>query len=201
MLIPITLLATALLFAGTEPGGSGINPSTPPVNRSGVSEPGTPAEPPPTEVVEGDEAPDFSYQGYDGRWRHLHDLLDQGPVLLVFGAQDADLWTIESERLQLRALGVVPVAVVDTRPGRVASRLRRLGLGYSLLADPRQVIATQFNVTHPTTGAAVPAWFVIDRQRRVRGLQRGRLPRQDYPLLATRALGLPLPGAPLPASN
>ena len=34
---------------------------------------GTP-EPPATEVAPGEPAPDFSFQGTDGRWRHLHDL-------------------------------------------------------------------------------------------------------------------------------
>jgi len=128
-------------------------------------------------------------------------VVEQGDVLLVFGANDADLRTLEQERAQLRALGVVPVAVLDVRPGRAGSTVRRLGLGYSVFADPRRVIATQFNSIHATNGSAVPAWFVIDRKRRVRGLQRGRLPREDYPLLARRALALPLPGVALPTAN
>lgn len=200
MLIPITLLATALLAAGTEPGHPGV-PYAAPELRAAPAEPSTPGEPAPTEVLPGDEAPDFSYQGYDGRWRHLHDVLDQGAVLLVFGPDEADLSTIEREREELLGLGVVPVAVLDLRPGKAGATLRRLGLGYSVLADPRRVIAAQFNATHPTSDAAVPSWFVIDRKRRVRALHRGRLPRGEYPALATRALALPMPGVALPAAN
>jgi peroxiredoxin len=201
MLIPLTLLATALFFsAGTEPGTIGAPPS-PSETRRAAAESSSPGEPPLAEIIAGGEAPDFSYQGWDGRWRHLHDVLEQGSALLVFGADDDALRALERERPELLGIGVVPVAVLDVRPGRAGAAVRRLGLGYSVLADPRRVIAAQFNVTHPTTGAAVPGWFVIDRSLRVRALERGRLPRGEWSNLARNALALPMPDAAQPAAR
>jgi hypothetical protein len=60
-----------------------------------------------------------------------------------------------------------------------------------VLADPRGVIASQFNAVDPASGRQLPAWFVLDTQRRVQALGRGRLPKQGYGELAAEALGLP----------
>lgn len=157
------------------------------------------AEPPTTEVFVGDPAPNFAYQGYDGRWMRLHHLLDHGSVLLVIGANDAQLSQIEREREALLRLGVVPVAVVDRRPGAARRIVAKLGLGYTVLPDGRQVIADQFNATEK--GRMIPSYFVVDARGKVRGLLRGSLPPQDYPQACAHALALPLPGSPLPASR
>jgi peroxiredoxin len=157
-------------------------------------------EPPAAVIVVGTTAPDFSFQTVEGSWRHLHDLLSEGPVLLVFGAREAELRALERERNALLDLGVMPVAIVDGRPGRVASMVRRMGLASLVVPDARHVVASQFNLVQPPTLAPVPAWFVIDRQARVRRLQRGRLP-STYASQTAQALGLPLPGATVPASR
>jgi peroxiredoxin len=156
-------------------------------------------EPPPVEVRSGEPAPDFSYQSPDGRWRHLHDLLQQGEVVLVFGASDLELRMLERERDALLDLGVMPVAVLDVKPGSAWNSARKLGLRYTVLADPRRIIGAQFNVLD--SGSLVPGWFVIDRKGMVRGLRRGDLPGQGYPGLVARALSLPLPSVPLPVSH
>jgi peroxiredoxin len=160
-----------------------------------------PAEPPASEVREGDIAPDFAYQGVDARWRRLRDLVTDTPALLVFGANEATLRIIEGEREALMDLGVLPVAVVGSRIGAARAQVNRHGLRYTVLADPQGVIAAQFNAMDPATGRQLPAWFVLDRQRRVRGLGRKGLPLRGYAELAAEALGLPPRSATVPAAR
>jgi peroxiredoxin len=155
-------------------------------------------EPPTSEVRVGDLAPDFSFEGFDGRWRNLHDLRVQGPVLLVIAPDTDPLMALERERASLIERGIVPVAVVDAPPRAAASRTRKLNLHYTVIPDPRRVIAEQFNAIQSRTHAAVPAWFVIDRSGRVRALERGRFPAAGFLMVATQALGLPVPGVALP---
>ena len=158
-------------------------------------------ETPASEVCLGDRAPNFSYQGSDGRWRRLDDILTQGPVLLALGADELTLRVIEHERERLMDLGVVPVAVVEYRSGAAQARVQRLALGDTVLADPQGVIAAQFNATHPSTGRQLPTWFVMDRKRRVRGLSRRGLPLRGYVTIAANALGLQAPGATVPTTS
>lgn len=192
----IIALVTALL-AAVEPGS---NPNA--VTESGRSsiaplQSGGP-EPPTSEVRVGDLAPDFSFEGFDGRWRNLHDLRVQGPVLLVISPDSDPLLLLERERALLVGRGIVPVAVVDAPPRAVASWTRKLNLHYTVIADPRRVIAEQFNAIQSRTHAAVPAWFVIDRSGRVRALERGGFPAAGFTPVTTQALGLPTPGVTLP---
>ncbi len=193
---PSTLFLTLLLGGGMDISGSGVSPRPTP-------EPPSPffyaAEPPASEVRVGDAAPDFSYQGYDGRWMRLHHLLDQAPVLLVFGANESQLAQIEKEREELLGLGVIPVAVLDRKPSAARSAVSRLGLRHTVLADPRQVIASQFNAVE--LGRVSPGCFVIDRRGRVRGLVRGQLPVEGYARLCARALAIPMPGTLFPSSR
>jgi peroxiredoxin len=189
-----TLLLTMLL-------GPGVDGSRASHERTGLTRSpsafATPAEPPAVEIQVGDPAPNFSYQGFDGRWMRLHHLLDQGPVLLVFDPGRDILSRLEEERESLLDLGVVPVAVVDSRPGAARSLAQRMGLRFTVLSDERLVIASQFNAVQSTV--LVPSWFVLDHHGKVRGLGRGRLPSAEYPRLCARALSLPLPGAVMPS--
>lgn len=158
-------------------------------------------EPPPTEVRVGDLAPDFSFQGADGKWRKLRDLLWQGRVVLIFGARERELRALERERERLADLGVLPVTVLDMKSKTASALVQRLDLGYTVLSDPRRVIAAQFNLIENVTQTTAPAWFAIDQTRRVRGLNRGTLPLSDWPELVSRAFGLPLREATVPAAR
>jgi peroxiredoxin len=155
-------------------------------------------EPPVTLVAVGDPAPDFSFASAGNRWLHLHDLLAQGSVLLVFATEDDQLVAVERERDRLLDLGVVPVAVVDRRSGSVASTVKRLGLDYLVIPDLPRAIASQFNVLDPDTRSTAAAWFVIDRRARVRALNRDGAPTRGYSKLAASALAIPLPGVVVP---
>jgi peroxiredoxin len=175
-------------------------PSGGAVTEVGALTPGS-TEPPVTPVDLGDTAPDFSYQAADGHWRHLRELLEQGPTVLVFGANDVVLRALEHDRDRLLDLGVIPVAVVDTKGGAARATVERLGLHFMVLSDSRGVIAGQFNAVDGRSGRQLPCLFVLDRARRVRGLVRTSLPVRDYVGLAANALGLPVPGAPVTTSR
>lgn len=197
MLFPFsTLILTLLLGGGVDraPSGTNVKPPSQPTSHFAFM-----SEPPVSEVQVGDAAPNFSYQGFDGRWMRLHHLVDQGPVLLVFGLNDAQLGTLERERDALLGLGVIPVAIVDRKPGKAHELVRKLDLKYTVLSDSRLVIASQFNAAD--LGRVVPSWFVIDARLRVRALSRGRTPPDDYVRLCARALALPIPGNLLPTSR
>jgi peroxiredoxin len=196
----ITILTTLLAMGDpngriSDDGGAPLptTDATPLVRRA--------LETPATEVCLGDRAPNFSFQASDGRWRRLDDILAEGPVLLALGADELTLRGIEQERPRLLDLGVVPVAVVEYRSGVARSMTRRLGLGYTVLADPQGVIAAQFNAIHPATGRQLPAWFVMDRKRHVRGLGRRGLPLRGYAAIAANALGVPMANATVPSSR
>jgi peroxiredoxin len=160
-----------------------------------------PVDPPATEVCLGDIAPDFSYQGVDARWRRLRDLIADHPVLLVFGANEATLRILESERQALLDVGVLPVAVAGSRLGATRTMAERLALRFTVLGDPQGVIASQFNAVDPASGRHLGAWFVLDGQRRVRGLGRSGLPEGGYAALASEALGLPPKSATVPSAR
>lgn len=201
MHLSITMVALLLYLAGGDPGGSRVSvPMPSPAAKGGPGMSLGAVEPAPMVIHNGDPAPDFSYQSPDGRWRHLHDLLVQGNVLMVFGAPEATLLTLERERNDLLNLGVLPVAVLDIKPGNAWGTARKLDLHFTVLADPRRVIGGQFNVVDGNS-RSLPAWFVVDRKGTVRGSWRGELPADGYLSIAARSLGLPLPSVPLPASR
>jgi peroxiredoxin len=123
----------------------------------------------------GEIAPDFTYQSHDYLWQNLHNMLEQGHVLLVFGATEADLRRLEAEREHLIRQGVLPVAVIEQREGEVWKLLRRTEVGFSLLADPHGAIAEQYGVYQPETRGAHAAWFLVDQAGRVRETGAGAL--------------------------
>jgi peroxiredoxin len=152
-------------------------------------------------IVEvGTQAPDFSFDS-QGRSLRLHDLRAQGHLLLVFAPDEARLVALERERPRLLSLGVVPVVLLDQRAGTCAATVRRLGLGYSVIPDPRRVIGAQFNALDPVSRADAPAWFVLSRTGRVYGLEHRVWPERSWSEVAASALGLPDPASLSPASS
>jgi len=200
MRITLFMLAAAIFGTALDGGNRGPTPEPPTIVRPQESLQGRPVEVPPAEVILGDVAPEFSYQGADARWRQLRDLVRDMPVLLVFGANEEALRALDREREALAGIGVVPVAVVGARLGVARAMVRRNGLRIHVLADPQGVIAAQYNASDPGTGRHKPAWFVLDAERHVRGLGRAGLPRRGFVTLAADALGLPS-SASVPAAR
>lgn len=201
MRITLLLVAAAFLGAVHDIADRGGMPGPTSAVRPGIGLQARPTDIPATEVCVGDIAPDVSYQGADARWRRLRELVAETPALLVFGASEATLRTLEREREELMDLGVIPVAVVGSRLGGARALATRLELRYTLLADPQGVIAAQFNAIDAANGRTLPTWFVLDSNRRVRGLGREGLPPRGYPAIASGALGLPARAAVRPAAK
>ena len=197
----LTGLALAALLAAAVPLQSSDLPSPAPP----LSNPETPSltlsapEPLNAPLLVGDRAPDFSWQADDARPLKLRDLLAQGNLFVVFGAQDAVLRALERERTTLLDLGVVPVAVVSSGNRGSRSTANRLGLHYVLVPDSRRVIAAQYGVIEDVNQTIAPAWFVVDRTGCVRALKRGALPASGYARLAADVLALPTGDVNLPA--
>lgn len=191
MLIVLILAASlSAVVSGTAVAGDDTPQSTPVAVNASQPE-SVPAERP--KVGTGHRAPDFQYQSYDQLWQNLHNVLEHGDVLLVFGASDVDLRTIEREREILLRTGVTPLAVVEKNERDVWATVRRLGLTFSLLSDPRGVIGDQYGLFDASLGRSQTAWFVIDKKGKVR--QSGTtMPRQSWPTVAALALGRSVPG-------
>ncbi len=98
-------------------------------------------------------------------------------------------------------LGVIPVAVTNLKAGAVRTVVRRLSLSFPVIPDPRAIAASQFNSLDPATLQPVPAWFVVDRSGRVRGLRRGSIPAARWADVAANALALPSPRTMRPAAK
>jgi peroxiredoxin len=155
-----------------------------------ASSPTAPADTPRPKYGTGNKAPDFQYQSYDDLWQNLHNVLEHGDVLLVFGATDVDLRTIERERETLMKGGLIPLAVVEKNDRDVWASVRRLGLTFSLMADPRGAIGSQYGVYDASLGRSVGSWFLIDKKGKVRSSGIG-MPAQSWLALASNAFGRP----------
>jgi peroxiredoxin len=134
-----------------------------------------------------DLAPDFQYLSNDGRWRFLHDLRSEGHVLLVFEPADAQLAGLEREADSLRRQGVIPIAVFHRGESANWSAIERLGLTYSLLSDPRGDLAAQFHGA-AASGPPQPAWYLVDRDGRICGLDLGAIPESGFAGVVDAAL-------------
>ena len=137
----------------------------------------------------GDSAPDFTFQSYDHAWRNLHDLLEQGHVLLVFGPSEEDLRALERDSGALLGAGVVPVAIVHARDADAWKLVQRYRLTYSLLSDPRADLASSFGVADGGATGPHATWFVVDRLGRVRGVGDTRPAIADWVQVANAAPG------------
>ena len=97
----ITVFAVSLLAAASSPANVDANNVQPVAFTNNAStlvaaSPAGNTDKP--SMSSGGHAPDFQYQSYDALWQHLHNVLEHGDVLLVFGASDVDLRTLERER-------------------------------------------------------------------------------------------------------
>jgi peroxiredoxin len=198
LFVAMTLTMAFAVWAEERGGSSSPSPEPATRHRTDMRA----AEPPIPRVRIGDPAPNFAFIAADGKWRRLSDLLAQGPVLLVFGARDADLRAIEAARPAFRELEVVPAAVMDMRSGSIGSLAKRLGLTFPILSDSQRAIAELFNTVDPASHRHSPSFFVVDRLGTVRHMGRGMLPDSQF-LVESSALGLgkPVPDMPQTAQS
>lgn len=203
MKLTVCVLGAVLLAALPIQTGGGTTPpsSTPDVGSGAQALRPSAPEPPSSELEVGDRIPDFSYQTAENATVDTRQLLAQGHLLMVFGASEPVLRSLEQEREALLDLGVVPVVVVDQRSSAVWSAAKRLGLHYTLVPDPLRVIGAQFNVVDEVHRRPIPSWFVIDRVGKVRALRRNELPIRGYPRLVATVLAVPTQDVSVPVRN
>ena len=209
----ITLLTAGPVLAATAPAAvdpNAVQPVTLAKTSAGKgkdasaaqasSSPSASAEIPRPKYGSGNRAPDFQYQSYDDLWQNLHNVLEHGDVLLVFGASDLDLRTLEREREVLMKGGLIPLAVVEKSDRDEWASVRRLGLTFSLMADPRGAIGSQYGVYDASLGRSTSSWFMIDRKGKVRSSGIG-MPAQSWLALASNAFGRAFNATNQPAST
>lgn len=144
----------------------------------------------------GDRAPMFSYLAADGRWHRSEDLLGDGPILLIFGADDDALTGLQQMRPAFAELGVRPVVVLDVATRTATGLAHRLGVEVAILSDPMCAIAGLYNSLDARSGRHATSYFVVDHKRTIRGLYYGDLPETKLLIgSCARALARPLPPA------
>jgi len=127
----------------------------------------------PATLGTGADAPDFALEDQHGRVRGLGELRQSGPVLVFFypGSLSED-GRQQLVRLQAKLRAFPPGATLiavspDTKS--VSAKLREeLKLDYPLLSDSDLRAARAFKVADPVSGVALPTFFVIDREGKIR---------------------------------
>jgi peroxiredoxin len=184
------ILAAALLAAAPTQNAADLVRASVPASNNAAAVAATPVtRSVPSGPAVGDRAPDFTYQTREYLWQNLHNMLEQGSVLLVFGATDDELLTLERDQEDLVGHGAMPVAVVTQRESEVWRTVRREGLTYSLLADPHAAISEQYGALDHATHKPRPLWLVIDRTGRVRATGEGVSSTRSWTAIAATALG------------
>jgi peroxiredoxin len=147
-------------------------------------------------------APMFSFIAADGRWHRSEELLDRGPMLVVFAPAEEDLLAMQRLAPAFEELGVRTVAVLDLPTRGTAALTRKLHLTGTLVSDPMCAIAGLYHSVTPSTGRHAPSYFVVDARRTLRAMYYGPIPPPEL-LVATaaRSLGRPLPASVFTSSN
>lgn len=126
----------------------------------------------------GDDAPDFTRPLVtDKYWEDvsLTDLLEDGPVLLVFYPMNwggKSIYTWNEIRDRGWGDGVQVVGVSIGTPFDHGRFIEARGMDYPLFSDPQNGVARRYGVAHELHGMAgieepQPAVFLIDTDRRV----------------------------------
>jgi peroxiredoxin len=158
--LTVFVVLIALAAACTEPDNQNPTPTitpTPAATSVGSSD-STPAL-----------APVFSVSNIDGENVRLEDMLGSVPVYLVFipsTTDDSDvtqLENIQSQLKQFEEMGAEVVVVVSELPTAVIDTRDALALEFSLIADPLNVVANDWQVFDLNNdGKSNPASFVFD---------------------------------------
>lgn len=126
-----------------------------------------------TAIAINETAPDFDLSSTEGSLLSLRDEVPRKAVLLYFFADPeseqakADLQVLEAERSRLDGLHVKILGVSATKMPLLQALQAELGLQFPLLRDDRQFSEAYGSVAASAEEAAVPALFLVDRQRRI----------------------------------
>ncbi len=159
-------------------------------------------EPRTADLGVGQPAPMFSYLSTDGRWHKFSDLLDERPVLLVFGARSTELAALENARTVFDDMGVDVAVALDMRAGSAATLAKELELQGPIISDPKRAIASLYHSLMERSLRHAPSYFVVDTKRTIRALGYGSVPSPPQLIvISARGLGKPLPESAWKMSN
>jgi peroxiredoxin len=141
-----------------------------------------------THPLIGKKAPDFRLRNVNNQLVRLENLLQQGPVVLVFyygfycDHCVAQLFSINEDLAKFKELGATVVAVSSDSPAHTREKLDefRRTFHFDLLSDPHNEVAKEYGVYEPAAaGKEETLWhgtFVIGRDGIVHWVDRGHQP-------------------------
>ena len=103
-------------------------------------------------LSKGDTAPDFTLPDARGRSVHLHDRLNEGPVVLTFYRGgwcpycNLELRAYQSRLAQLREAGAQLIAVSPQSPDASLSTAEKNSLEFDVLSDVGCVVASRYGI-------------------------------------------------------
>ena len=167
--VPVAM-AVGMLFAACSGGSSPPVASPDPSATVGKSEENVPpAANGPSPDANMPFAPVFSISAVNGEEIRLEDILGSAPVYVLFvpGVDDeldrAQLRRIQARYAQFEMLGAKIFVIASDQPAKVLGLRDELGLEFPLIADPINVIASEWQVFDLFgKGKSGPASFVFD---------------------------------------
>jgi peroxiredoxin len=165
-LIALSVVVLIAACSGADEPTPGANPSPEPSIEAGNSDEPVPSVPP---VSSPPPAPVFSFSTIDGEEVRLEDILGTAPVYVLFiPSVDTELDRTQVSRIQERHsqfedLGVYVFMIASDLPTKVLEFRDELGLEFPVIADPLNVIATDWQVFDLFgEGKSGPASFVFN---------------------------------------
>jgi peroxiredoxin len=124
------------------------------------------------------QAPSFALQDHRGQTRRLPDLLNRGPLVLVFYLSYActacahDLLELSADYARFAASGVEVAGISGDEPAYTRQRFDRFGtLAFPVLADPEHRVAREFGLFKPAAAdrpeELLHGTFLIDQQGKI----------------------------------
>ncbi|HEY9167355.1 MAG TPA: peroxiredoxin [Candidatus Kryptonia bacterium] len=114
----------------------------------------------------GDKAPDFKLQGNDGKMHKLSDFKGEYVVLYFYPADETSGCTTEAcsfrdgiSDITKAGAKVIGVSVQDVKSHQ--DFVKKYGLNFLLLADPKMKVVNEYGVYNPTWKVASRVTFII----------------------------------------
>ena len=137
--------------------------------------------------IVGKAAPDFRLNDWQGRSVRLGQLLEEGPVVLIFyygywcDHCVVQLFDVDEDLKYFKELGARVVAVSADPPDETAAKFKQFGpFHFDVLSDPENKVAELFGCFDPAKGSEPEKMFhgtfVIDQQGIIRWADIGEKP-------------------------
>jgi peroxiredoxin Q/BCP len=125
------------------------------------------------ELKVGDEAPDFSLKGSDGKTYSLDDFKDKKAVVVAWFPKAAtpgctkECKSLRADGDELRKYQVAYFTASVDRPEDNKKFAESLGLDYPILSDPDKSVAQEYGVLNPDRGVTNRWTFYIGKDGKI----------------------------------